>query len=269
MKSKGIVLAVVLAIALVVVSCYAISLQREDEGYKERIGIIGAMEPEVEHLISIMEDKEVSTFSDMDFYSGKIYGKDVTVVQCGMGKVNAGICANHLINHFNAKVVINTGVAGCLSEDMDIGDIVISTDAVQHDFDVSPIGFEKGEIPYTGRYSFPADKYLIELAERVISTCITDIDHKTGRVCTGDQFINTMGQKKTITENFGGLCCEMEGGAIAQVCYLNDTPFIIIRALSDKADGTSPEDYEEFLEEAAKRSSIIVEHMIELYDVTA
>ena len=266
MKSREAILIVALVILLVTVSCYAISLQHEssNEG-NERIGVIGAMEPEVEYLISIMDDKEVSTFSEMNFYSGKIHGKDVTVVQCGMGKVNAGICANLLINHFNVKAIINTGVAGSLSNELDIGDIVVSTDAVQHDFDVSPIGFEKGEIPYTGKYSFPADNYLVELADYVIANCITDVNHMTGRVCTGDQFVNTTEQKETITGNFGGLCCEMEGGAIAQVCYLNDTPFVIIRAVSDKADGTSPGDYEEFMKKAAKRSSMIVELMIETY----
>ena len=139
----------------------------------------------------------------------------------------------------------------------------MSSDAVQHDFDVSPIGFAKGEIPYTGKYAFEADAKLRAKAVDAISKSCPDVSVHEGRVCSGDQFVSSSEQKDAITASFGGLCCEMEGAAIAQACYLNETPYVIIRAISDKADGSAHEDYDEFVKKAAKRSAAAVMYLLE------
>jgi len=189
-------------------------------------------------------------------------GKNVVIVKCGMGKVNAGICAQTLISEFGCTAVINTGVAGSLDERLDIGDMVVSVDAVQHDFDVTYLGFERGEIPYTGLYAFPADEALRALAVEAVKESAPEVQVFEGRVCSGDQFISTDGQKETITSNFGGLCCEMEGGAIAQVCYLSHTPYVVLRAISDKVGETEYMDYTVFEAQAAARCAGIVRYMI-------
>ena len=212
-------------------------------------GIIGAMESEVNTIKDAMTDTQVTTVSGMEFTEGTIDGHKVVVVQCGMGKVNAGICAQTLINEFDADRVINTGVAGSLTDELGINDFVISTEAVQHDYDVSPIGFEKGEIPYTGLVAFPADETMRAQAVEAVKQAAPDSKVLEGRVCTGDQFIDTQEKIDTITSSFGGLCAEMEGGAIAQVCYLNETPYVIIRCISDSS---SDSDYAAFQENAAK-----------------
>ena len=161
-------------------------------------GIIGAMEEEVAALKGAMEIASTRTVAGMEFFKGTMDGKAVVVVQCGMGKVNAGICAQTLINDFGCTRVINTGVAGSLDSAIDIGDIVVSTDAVQHDFDVSPIGFERGEIPYTGRYAFPADETMRALAVSAARSVAPEIHVFEGRICSGDQFIASREQKATI-----------------------------------------------------------------------
>jgi adenosylhomocysteine nucleosidase len=180
-----------------------------------------------------------------------------------MGKVNAGVCAEVLISHFQVSKIINTGVAGSLSKDLHVGDVVVSTDAVQHDYDLTPIGYPKGEIPDTGRYAFEADKELRESAMRIIKNIDPELNVMEGRICSGDQFISSVADRETITNNFGGLCCEMEGGAIAHVCYLNDTPFIIIRAISDNADGTGGDEYLKNKDVIAERSASIVWTFVE------
>lgn len=230
---------------------------------QEPIGIIGAMDVEVDSLKGAADIRKSTEIAGMKFMEGTLGGKLVVIVKCGMGKVNAGICANTLINEFGCSRIINTGVAGSLDNEINIGDIVVSTDAVQHDFDVSPIGFEKGEIPYTGLYAFPADEALRKLAVESAAKAAPDIRVFEGRVCSGDQFITEKEQKDTIFSDFGGMCCEMEGAAIAQACYLNDTPFVIIRAISDKEDGTASVEFETFSAEAAENCAGTVEHMVE------
>lgn len=228
----------------------------------EMTGIIGAMDSEVKALKAAMQIEETFRLAAMEFCRGTLDGQPVVVVQCGMGKVNAGICAQILIGHFRASRIINTGVAGSLNNAIDIGDLVISTDAVQHDFDVSPVGFAKGEIPYTGLYAFPADESLRQKAKAAAETYAPEVKVFEGRVCSGDQFIASAAQKNAIISRFGGFCCEMEGAAIAQVCYLNRIPFVIIRAISDKADASEEVSFEAFQAEAAERCSRIVHAMI-------
>ena len=228
----------------------------------QAIGIIGAMDEEVSLLKEAADIKSITKIAGMEFCEGTIEGKNVVIVQCGMGKVNAGICANTLINNFNCTKIINTGVAGSLDNQIDIGDIVVSVDAVQHDFTVEAIGFAKGEIPYTGLYAFPADEAMRAAAVDAVREAAPEIQVFEGRICSGDQFISEREQKDTIISNFGGLCCEMEGAAIAQACYLNNTPFVVLRAISDKADGLHNVEYETFKEEAAANCAKSVLAMI-------
>ena len=234
-----------------------------EEPKEEVIGIIGAMDDEVTALKESANVSKATTIADMEYCEGKLGNNKVVIVKCGMGKVNAGICANTLINNFGCTKIINTGVAGSLDNSLDIGDIVVSVDAVQHDFDVEAIGFAKGEIPYTGLYAFPADEELRKQAMEAIKEVAPDIKGVEGRVCSGDQFIVSSEQKQTITSNFGGLCAEMEGAAVAQVCYLNDVPFVVIRAISDKTDGSQHIEFDQFTKEAAKNCIKIIEYMVE------
>ena len=226
------------------------------------IGIIGAMDEEVASLKSAVENPQISVIAGMEFCKGKLDDADVVIVQCGVGKVNAGVCAHTLINIFGCTKIINTGVAGSLDARIDIGDIVVSTDAVQHDFTAEAVGFAKGEIPYTGLYAFPADETMRESAVEAAHAAAPEVQVFEGRICSGDQFIASKEQKDRIITDFGGLCCEMEGGAIAQVCYLSNTPFVIIRAISDKADDSEEMNYELFKEKAAERCAAIVRYMI-------
>ena len=236
-------------------------MNREMDGNKT--GIIGAMEEEVNLLKDTASITRTTKIAEMEYCEGEIGGKPVVIVQCGMGKVNAGICASTLINVFGCTRIINTGVAGSLDNQLDIGDIVVSVDAVQHDFDVEVIGFAKGEIPFTGLYAFRADDALRAEALQAVREAVPDIHVYEGRVCSGDQFIATSEQKDTIRANFGGMCCEMEGAAIAQACYLNGTPFVVIRAISDKSDGSQSVEFETFKKSAADNCARTVRRMLE------
>lgn len=261
MRNKTIALTVILMIlsSIMFVGCS----KNETQKSKETIGIIGAMDVEVTSLKKAANITKTTKIAEMEFCEGTIGEKNVVIVKCGMGKVNAGICANTLINDFDCNKIINTGVAGSLDKQIDIGDIVVSVDAVQHDYDVEAIGFAKGEIPYTGLYAFPADEDMRKQAVRAVNESASDIHVFEGRVCSGDQFISTKDQKEKIISNFGGMCCEMEGAAIAQACYLNKTPFVVIRAISDKPDETEIVEYKTFEAEAAARCAKIVQYMVE------
>ena len=257
------VLTVVLVAILATAGCVHLADTMGKTSEPERIGIIGAMDEEVSSLKESMQVDRKVTVESMEFYLGKLGGHNVAVVQCGMGMVNAGTCAQILITKFHARAVINTGVAGSLDNILDIGDFVVSVDAVQHDFDVTNIGFQTGEIPYTGKYAFEADTALRQKAVDAIIKSTADVKVYEGRVCSGDQFIYTSEQREAITGAFGGMCCEMEGAAIAQVCYLNDVPFVIMRAISNKADGSSSMDFEEFKPLAAARLTAAVMYLLE------
>ena len=227
-----------------------------------KIGIIGAMEVEVESLKSAMAVKRTINKASMDFFEGTIGDTEVVVVRSGICKVNAGICVQILSDTFGVTHILNTGVAGSLDARINIGDIVLSTDAAYHDVDATVFGYKKGEIPQMGVLSFPADKELIEKAKAAIKTAAPDLGVFEGRVCSGDQFISDKAIKDRIIEELGGMCCEMEGAGIAQACYLNKIPFIIIRAISDKADGSDVMDYPEFEKKAAHDCAALVMEMI-------
>lgn len=220
------------------------------------------MEVEVATLKSNMTVKNTVKKASMEFYEGTIGNTEVVVVRSGIGKVNAGICVQILIDLFGVTHVINTGIAGSLNADINIGDIVLSTDACYHDVDVTVFGYKKGEIPQIGAATFEADKALREKAKASIKKAAPDIGVFEGRVCSGDQFISSAEVKNAIIKEHGGLCTEMEGAAIAQASYLNNTPFLIIRAISDKADGGAEVDYPTFEAKAAKDCAAIVMEII-------
>lgn len=217
-----------------------------------KIGIIGAMEVEVETLKKTMDVKRTVKKASMEFFEGTIGNTDVVVVRSGIAKVNAGVCVQILVDIFEVTHVINTGAAGSLDARINIGDIVLSTDACYHDVDVTIFGYKKGEIPQLGVASFAADASLREKAKAAIKVAAPDLGIFEGRVCSGDQFISSQEVKDRIKEDFDGMCTEMEGAGIAQACYLNNIPFLIIRAISDKADGSEIIDYPVFEAKAAK-----------------
>ncbi len=217
-----------------------------------KIGIIGAMEVEVETLKKTMDVKRTVKKASMEFFEGTIGNTEVVVVRSGIAKVNAGVCVQILVDVFEVTHVINTGAAGSLDARINIGDIVLSIDACYHDVDVTIFGYKKGEVPQLGVASFEADASLREKAKAAIKVAAPDLGIFEGRVCSGDQFISSQEVKDRIKEDFDGMCTEMEGAGIAQACYLNNVPFLIIRAISDKADGSEIIDYPVFEAKAAK-----------------
>lgn len=227
-----------------------------------KIGIIGAMELEVEELKSHMNTSEIITKAGMKFYEGTLNHVNVVIVQSGIGKVNAALCVQILADVFQVSHVINTGVAGSLNADLDIGDILISADALYHDMDVTIFGYQPGEVPQMGRREFAADKQMIALAKEACEKVNPDIQVKVGRVVSGDQFISDKAVKMRLIQEFKGDCTEMEGAAIAHSAYLNGIPFVIIRAISDKADDSAEMDYPAFEKGAAKHSARLVEEMV-------
>ena len=230
----------------------------------KRIGIIGAMDLEVAHLKSEMQISRIVDKAGMEFYTGTLKGVDVVIVRSGIGKVNAGLCAQILADVFQVTHIINTGVAGSLNAKLDIGDILISRDALYHDVDVRIFGYQLGEVPQMGCREFKADKAMIEAAVSSCKEVNPDIHVEVGRILSGDQFISDKAKKETLIADFQGDCTEMEGAAIAHSAYLNKIPFVIIRAISDKADDSAEMDYPTFEREAAKHSAKLVEHMITL-----
>ena len=214
------------------------------------IGIIGAMDEEVAMLKEKLTEVQVETKAAMDFYKGKLEGKDVVVVRSGIGKVNAGICSQILVDLYQVDGIVNTGIAGSLRNEINIGDLVLSTVAVQHDVDAGGFGYPAGEIPQLGVKEFPADERLLALAEEACREANPDISTFKGRVASGDQFIDSKEKKNWIHDTFDAYCTEMEGASMAQVATLNKVPFVIIRAISDKADNSAPVAYETFEEQA-------------------
>lgn len=214
----------------------------------KKLGIIGAMDEEVNLLKISMKDINLKKVASMDFYEGTLMGKEIVVVRCGIGKVNAAVCTQILADLYQVDAVINTGVAGSLRNEIDIADIVLSTDALQHDMDATGFGYEHGIIPRMDSSVFEADKTLLAIAKEVCAEVIPEVGIHTGRIVSGDQFISDSSKKEWLVEKFDGSCTEMEGAAIAQAAYLNGLPFLIIRAISDKADHSAEMAYEEFEE---------------------
>ncbi len=239
------------------------------EKINTKVGVIGAMESEVANLKKAMRLTRRTEKAGMAFHEGRIGNMDAVIVQCGMGKVNAGICAQILIDEFAVTHIINTGMAGSLNPKLNIGDIVVAVDAVQHDFDVTAIGFKKGEIPYTGKVAFAADQELRQRAIQAIRKTLPGIAAVEGRICSGDKFVASQTEKDRIVAEFAGDCVEMEGGSIAQVCCLNAIPFVILRTISDKADDSSHIDFAEFEKNSSKNSSKLTQFMLEHWQEVA
>lgn len=227
-----------------------------------RIGIIGAMEEEVALLKEKMEIEVIVKKASMEFYQGTLKGRECVVVRSGIGKVNAGLCAQILVDVFNVSHLINTGIAGSLKAEINIGDIVVSSDALQHDMDARNFGYARGEIPRMGTISFPADPELISMAKAACEQANPEIDVFVGRIVTGDQFIAERSVKNEIASWTEGYCTEMEGAAIAQVAYLNHIPFVIVRAISDKADDSATMDYPTFEQQAIEHSVKLIEEFV-------
>lgn len=226
------------------------------------IGIIGAMEIEVTGLKNLMTNVKIQNKAKREFVSGKLHGKDVVIVRSGIGKVNAATCTQMLIDLYGVDFVINTGIAGALHKELDIGDMVISKDALYHDFDATGFGYELSVIPQMETSLFKADEKLVLMAKDICERVNKDIKTYVGRVVTGDQFVSRDENKKHILEIFDGYCTEMEGAAIAHTAYLNNIPFIIIRAISDKADSSANMDYSVFEAKAAEHSINFVSEFI-------
>ena len=227
-----------------------------------KIGIIGAMDLELEELKSKMQISQIVKKANMDFYEGTLGGANVVIVKCGIGKINAALCVQILADIFSVTHVINTGIAGSLNAKLDIGDILISKDALHHDMDVTIFGYALGEVPQMGFREFRADENLIQLAKTTCEEVNPDLHVLVGRVVSGDQFISSKEVKERLISNFQGDCAEMEGASIAHGAYLNNIPFVIIRAISDKADDSAEMDYPTFERAAAKHSARLVENMV-------
>lgn len=222
-----------------------------------KLGIIGAMQEEVAILLDKLESPVATTHGGSCFYEGRLQGLDVVVVQCGVGKVNAAMCAQILCSVYGVDHLMNTGVAGALNNGLDIGDILVSVDAIHHDLDCTPVGYEPGQVPGLDVRAFPAHKGLIALAVAAAEQ-VNPGHTMTGRVASGDQFIAGSESKDRIIALTGADCTEMEGAAIAQVAHRNGVPFVILRAISDKADNSAEMDYPTFERIAAHRCAQVV-----------
>ena len=222
------------------------------------IGIIAAMNEEVEAIKKLMIDISIEQIYELQFITGKINEKDIVLVKCGVGKVNAARATQILIDNFDLEYVINVGTAGSLNEEIEIGDIVIAEKLVQHDFDVTAAGREKGYITDTGKY-FYSDKSLIEKAIQEIDE---DFSQFIGIIATGDIFVQDIRVKDGIVEECNADCVEMEGAAIAQVCTLDKIPFVVIRAISDKPNGNNAVDFETYLQIACRRYAKFVDFFL-------
>ena len=225
-----------------------------------KLGIIGAMEQEVETLQKQLQDVKITQKAGSTFYEGVLEGMPVVVVQCGIGTVNAALCVQMLCDCFGVTHLVNTGIAGSLCADLDIGDLVISTDAMYHDFDCVNFGYPMGKVPGMDVISFPADKTMIDYAFAAAET-VNPGHTKKGRIASGDQFVAEKALKDKIIANTQGLCTEMEGAAIAQTAYRNQVPFVILRAISDKADNSASMDYPTFERIAAHRCAEVTRNL--------
>ncbi|MEY8436215.1 5'-methylthioadenosine/adenosylhomocysteine nucleosidase [Atopobiaceae bacterium 24-176] len=215
-----------------------------------KVGIIGAMDNEVRDLVAHIEDDKVTCRSHLEFHEGAIEGVPVVVVKSGIGKVSMAACAQQLCDLFGVTCLINTGVAGAVDDRVSIGDVVVSTAAVHHDMDVTALGYPLGQVPGYPTLFEAAPELVADFLEAVAQVA-PDVQVFSGVVASGERFVAGGEDRARISEEFGALCAEMEGAALAQVAWLNDVPFVVLRAMSDKADGTGAANYQEFEDEAA------------------
>ena len=227
------------------------------------IGIIAAMAEELEILLKdlILESKKEK--ANMTFHKGALYGKDVVAVVCGIGKVNSAICTQILVSEYNVDKVINVGVAGGIGKEIYPGDIVVAENLVQHDMDTTAFGDKMGQIPRLDTFDFKCDEKMVALAKKACEE-ISEINSFTGRIASGDQFVANIEKIQWLDKEFGAISCEMEGASIAQVCYLNSIPFVVIRSISDNANNGAHMDYQKFIPVAVKNSTRILKQMLEM-----
>lgn len=226
------------------------------------IGIIGAMQEEIDLLLRALEDAVELQRSGIRYVAGSLHGRKVVVCKSGVGKVNAAVCTQVLIDRFSADRIIFTGVAGALDPELEIGDIVVSTSGMQHDIDVQALGYARGVIPYQEVSDWTADPALAAAA-RAAADKLYPGHVKSGKVLSGDQFVADRALVLKLRDELGGACVEMEGAAVAQVCAMNEVPYVVIRSISDKADGSADVNFAEFTVTAADRSFAIVNEMLQ------
>ena len=236
------------------------SITRNKESNMKKLGIIGAMDVEVAAIKEKMENKTIRTIAGSDYCEGRLEGMDVVVVQCGVGKVNASLCAQILCSCYGVACIVNTGIAGSLNAQLDIGDFVISRDAVYHDMDATNFGYPMCQVPGLSVLAFPADEMLMQEAYNAAEAAHPG-HVRMGRVATGDQFVADKALKDKIIQNTGAYCTEMEGAAIAHTAWKNGVPFVIIRAISDKADDSTQMDYPTFEAQAAVRCAQVTQSL--------
>ena len=227
------------------------------------IGIIGAMDPEVNGLIALLENHVEEHAGMLTFHTGELLGKSVVIARCGIGKVFAGMCCEAMILKYSPRLIVNTGVGGALNHSLKPTDIVIGKRTFQHDMDTSPFGDPRGLIS-------GINKIYLESCERATDILVKaakdmSLNAMLGDIATGDRVIASSEARLAITATFGGDACEMEGCAIAQVAFANDTPFVVVRAISDSADGEASLDYPKFLKIAAENSLKLVLELIKNY----
>ena len=226
------------------------------------LGIVSAMQEELDLLLKDMTINEETKKANMTFYKGTLDNKDIIAVVCGIGKVNAAVCSQILISEFKVTSIINVGVAGGIGKDIYPGDVVVGTNLVQHDMDTTVFGDPHGQIPRLDTFDFKCDEALVKAS---LEACeeIKEINTFSGRIISGDQFISSVEKIQWFEKEFNAMACEMEGASIAQVCYLNNIPFVVIRSISDNANNGAHMDYEKFIPIAVRNSTIILKSMLE------
>ena len=228
------------------------------------IGIIGAMSVEIEGIQARIEQAETRVIGGVSYVSGKLCGRDVVAAQCGIGKVNAAICAQTMILTYKPELIVNSGVGGSLSGELTFGDIAIARDLVQHDVDTSPLGDPVGLVSTINKINFECDERAVSLIDEIVRD-MDGVSGSIGTIASGDQFIASGERKEWIVRQFNAVACEMEGGAIAQVCAVNGVPCAVIRAISDNADDESHMDYGQFVQMAAARSIEVLLNLLKKY----
>lgn len=228
------------------------------------IGIIGAMSVEIEGIQARIENPEMRVIGGNTFVSGKLCGRDVVAAKCGIGKVNAALCTQTMILTYQPELIVNSGVGGSLVKDLTFGDIAIAKDLVQHDVDTSPLGDPVGLVSTINKIYFECDEKAVRLIHEIVGgmDCVSG---KIGTIASGDQFIASSERKNWITSQFNAIACEMEGGAIAQVCAVAGVKCAVIRAISDNADDESHMDYGQFVKMAADRSIEVLMRLLTVY----
>ena len=221
-------------------------------------GIIAAMQEEMQEIKKIMTDIEEKKVYELTFFEGKINTKNVVLVESGVGKVNAARTTQILIDKFKVETIINVGSAGCANNELEIGDIVIGKKLVQHDFDITAFGHPKGFISNVGENVESDSELIIKMEQTISKLQDKEFKIKVGTIASGDIFCTEKTMKEKIRTKFNADAIEMEGSAIAQVCTLDNMPFIVIRSISDNPNGNNNITFEQFLEKASKRCAQII-----------